>query len=69
VEAIVKWQRSGQSVIQYSSFRSIPSQKIFFQEIDFVKPVDTSWLRFTITDVYPGAADDEDTLISEIKAG
>ena len=39
------------------------------QEIDFVKPVDTSWLRFTITDVYPGAADDEDTLISEIKAG
>lgn len=38
-----------------------------YQEIDFAKPIDTSWLRFTITDVYPGSKDNEDTLISDIK--
>jgi len=37
------------------------------QGITLKEPVYTSWLRFTITDIYPGAADSEDTLISEIE--
>ncbi|MCL2493363.1 MAG: substrate-binding domain-containing protein [Clostridiales bacterium] len=39
-----------------------------YQTISLEAPIYTSWLRFTITDVYPGAADSEDTLVSEIRA-
>ena len=39
----------------------------WYQDIPLKTPLYTSWLRFTITDVYPGAGDSEDTLISEIR--